>query len=271
MTEVKTKLLAPSLTSQYTVNIYTPPGGPQLPEHNQDVINLSCSEASLPGSNLMTHELKDDFVGTTEKIAYRKAYDATASFTFYVNTGYNVILFFEDWIRYIAGEPLIGDKENTDHRASNFVHRTQFKKYYKSQIVINKFEKNYEKNGTYLEYSFIDAYPLSINSMPVSYNSSELLKCTVNYTFTRYVLAVKNFAATTSSNSAESSSNVSGSIGSVENFLNNTDGNGNYVNTNPSNTSNTSQQIDKYMNDKPTGYNSPSTGSIKEMGKYTNY
>jgi hypothetical protein len=191
MSEVKTKLLAPSLTSQYSVNVYAPPDGKQLPFFIQDVVNLSCSEASLPGSNLMTHELKDDFVGTTERIAYRKAYDDTASFTFYVNIDYDVIIFFENWIRYIAGEPFVG--EGVENRAPNFVHRTKFKNGYKSQIVINKFEKDYEKNGAYLEYSFLDAYPLSINSMPVSYNSSELLKCTVNYAFTRYVLDVKGF------------------------------------------------------------------------------
>jgi len=187
MRDVKTALLAPSLTSQYSVEVYAPPGGQQLPFFINDIINLSCSEASLPGSNLMTHELKDDFVGTTEKIAYRKAYDDTASFTFYVNIDHDVILFFENWLRYIAGEPLVGDS-NTDNRAPNFVHRTQFKKNYKSQVVINKFEKDYEKGGSYLQYTFLDAYPLSINSMLVAYNASDLLKCTVNYAFTRYIL-----------------------------------------------------------------------------------
>ena len=49
------------------------------------------------------------------------------------------------------------------------------------------------------------------------------------------------------------------------NFLNNTDGNGNYVNTN---TSDTSQQIDKYRNDKPTGYNPKPTGPNAQRAKY---
>ena len=44
------------------------------------------------------------------------------------------------------------------------------------------------KTGADIEYEFLDAFPLSINSMPVSYESSQLLKCTVNFAFTRYTI-----------------------------------------------------------------------------------
>ena len=52
---------------------------------------------------------------------------------------------------------------------------------------MNKFERDYE--GRYLRYRFLQAYPISINSMPVSYDSSQLLKCTVSFTYTRYVVS----------------------------------------------------------------------------------
>ena len=57
------------------------------------------------------------------------------------------------------------------------------------------FEKNLEaKRGSAdrirraipLTYTFINAFPLSIASMPVSYESSSLLKCTVSFTYSRY-------------------------------------------------------------------------------------
>jgi hypothetical protein len=99
MTELKGKILRPSLTSQYKVEVLPPngPGSPNLGYTNQDVLNLSCSEAALPGSSLMTHEMKDDHHGVTEKIAYRKSYDDSASFTFYVSVDYTTITFFENW------------------------------------------------------------------------------------------------------------------------------------------------------------------------------
>ena len=57
---------------------------------------------------------------------------------------------------------------------------------YKSRIFIRKFERDYA--GRNLEYSFYDAYPLSINSMPVSYDESKVLQCTVNFCFSRYTI-----------------------------------------------------------------------------------
>ena len=39
-----------------------------------------------------------------------------------------------------------------------------------------------------LEYRFVRAFPISINSMPVSYDSSSLLKCTVSMSYIRYTL-----------------------------------------------------------------------------------
>lgn len=212
MSEVKTKLLNLSLTSQYSVEIYPPPPSlisrafgftenkPNLNAFDQDVLNLACFEAALPGSSLLTHEAKDDYVGVTEKIAYRKSFDDTASFSFYVNVNHENIFFFEDWIRFISGEPLIRDPVISSYGPnirSDFVHRMRFRSEYVSPaIIINKFEKDYEKKGVYTEYRFVDAYPTSINSIPVSYESSQLLKVTVNFTFTRYLIRIVPYGET---------------------------------------------------------------------------
>ena len=40
-----------------------------------------------------------------------------------------------------------------------------------------------------MNYKFINAYPISINSIPVSYDSSQLLKCTVSFTYSRYIIS----------------------------------------------------------------------------------
>ena len=40
------------------------------------------------------------------------------------------------------------------------------------------------RNG--MVYTFINAFPLSINSMPISYNNTETLKCSVNFVYDRY-------------------------------------------------------------------------------------
>jgi hypothetical protein len=57
---------------------------------------------------------------------------------------------------------------------------------YRTEMFIQKFERDFL--GNYLEYVFVRAYPIAIASMPVSYNASELLKCSVSFTYNRYVL-----------------------------------------------------------------------------------
>ena len=54
-------------------------------------------------------------------------------------------------------------------------------------LKVTKFEKDHQN---LLQYEFIRTFPLAINSMPVSYDTSSLLKCTVSMSYIRYV--VKN-------------------------------------------------------------------------------
>ena len=43
-------------------------------------------------------------------------------------------------------------------------------------------------NASSLEYKFVRSFPRSITSMPVTYDASSLLKCSVQMTYTRYVV-----------------------------------------------------------------------------------
>lgn len=61
----------------------------------------------------------------------------------------------------------------------------KFPEEYRTDIFVQKFEKDFI-NST--EYTFIGAYPISINSMPISYDSSQLLKCTVSFSYIRYFM-----------------------------------------------------------------------------------
>ena len=56
----------------------------------------------------------------------------------------------------------------------------------KVSLEITKFEKNLDsrRQTKTLTYKFVNCFPLSINSMPVSYDGSQLLKCTVSMAYT---------------------------------------------------------------------------------------
>ena len=48
-----------------------------------------------------------------------------------------------------------------------------------------KFERDYQQQ---LTYEFIRSFPLSISSMPVSFEASSLLKVTVSMSYIRYIV-----------------------------------------------------------------------------------
>lgn len=195
VSDIKSSLLRPALTSHFQC-WFNPPtlvrdwvdkyrvgaglGDGYTP--NSDFFSLSCSEASLPGSSLATHELNNDFTGVTERHAYRRLYDDRADFTFYVDHDHNIIKFFENWIAFIVDEQYARGIEE-----ESYFYRVNYPNTYRTEIYLNKFERDYQ--GRYTRYRFLQAYPISINSMPVSYDSSSLLKCTVSFTYTRYILS----------------------------------------------------------------------------------
>ena len=210
LSKLKSKLMRPATTSHFLCQFQPPSGGAiqsfassraadgflgataYTDSGGAELIELSCASASLPGSSLATHEINNDFTGVTERHAYRRQYDERSDFTFYVDSDYKIIDFFESWMSFIVGEDNLDEQVNP-----NYSYRMNFPKDYKTDyLYITKFEKNYnspQKLGeelvpTSLTYQFINAFPISINSMPVSYEGSDVLKCTVSFTYSRYVI-----------------------------------------------------------------------------------
>jgi len=180
--QIKSALLRPSLTSKFSISIQSPTVlSGFFNTTTSDEFSMSCSEASLPGSSLNTQEITGDRHGVTERNAYRRMYDDRIDLTFYVEgEDHTQIRYFEKWINFIVGD------DTRDARTSRtYDYKVKYPNEYKTIMFIEKFEKDY---GVPLIYTFIDAYPISINSMPLSYGSTDLLKCTVSMTYLRYLV-----------------------------------------------------------------------------------
>ncbi len=196
LSEVKAKLLNPATSSHFQVSIGQPPGnfrtflGETGAYNDQDRLNLLCCNASLPGSQFSTAEITNDFTGVTERHVNRRMYDQKTDLTFYTDADqYLPIRYFEAWMNYISNESTAGSAQG---RVSdpNFFYRMKYPNQYKGTLEITKFEKNLNSNQSAkpLTYSFVNVFPLSINSIPVSYETSSLLKVTVGFTYSRYYL-----------------------------------------------------------------------------------
>ena len=205
--KIKSTLLRPATTSHFEVRIGIPRNTRTsglgshlrgfLSGNSQENLNLMCCEAVLPGSQLATTEITNNYTGVTERHAYRRIYDETIDLSFYVDAGnYLPIRFFEEWISGIVNE------NQQEAESGDYNYRVKYPDdYMATGLKVVKFEKtgnsaipfvpssgNMAYSGGQLEYSFIRSYPRSITSMPVSYDGSSLLKCSVQMTYLRYVV-----------------------------------------------------------------------------------
>tara|TARA_Y100000996_G_scaffold415557_1_gene411116 strand:+ start:1286 stop:2128 length:843 start_codon:yes stop_codon:yes gene_type:complete len=206
VSEIKSKLLRPALTSDYEVRIELPLANAGVPKfrttEDQSKLYLQCCSASLPGSSLATYDINNDRHGVTERHAYRRVYDDRIDLEFYVDAdNYYPIRFFESWLGYImdqedraeskstTGVPNSGAVSNqssgANARSKNYFYRSRFFDEYVASMTVTKFERDHRQS---LTYTFLQAYPFSISSMPISYETSGLLKCTVGFKYVRYLI-----------------------------------------------------------------------------------
>ena len=215
--DIKATILKPAMTSQFMVYVDFPtkvktymterkladPQGGVL----RGGLNLACSEASLPGSSLATLELTGDRTGVTERHVHRRMFDDRIDLTFYVDAdNYLPIRAFEFWKEYITG-----GNTTTELAAANHFYRMKYPDDYITgaggktgggggELRVVKFERdsdgsfrgnngivNGSQNG--LTYNFVRAFPIAVASMPISYEASSLLKCTVSMTYIRYTIS----------------------------------------------------------------------------------
>ncbi len=253
MSQIKKNLLRPALTSHYGVTIGIPAVlRPMLSgsmRNGQEQLNLSCSEAVLPGSNLATMQINNNFTGVTERHAYRRVFDDRVNFTFYVNAdNYLPIRFFEAWKSYIMNEDDISG--NHLPKNLNYNYRVRYPDepgsgYTATGLTITKFERDYRGS---LTYEFIKSYPISISAMPVSYDTSGLLKCTVSMTYLRYVVAQtdqfsKGKPEKPTSSETPNSTTPKSAWTSFDKSI-------------------TGQDYSKYFNSNTNAFDQPSTGSL---------
>ena len=184
----RSALSAPALTNLYQVDIELDnrtlfSAINQLTGVRQDWfvrnVGIACYDATLPTSTLATAEVKDNFQGINQQFAHTRFY-TDSSFSFYIDKDYRVLLFFEAWMDYISNGANISENDR------RFYRRFRYPNTYKCDgLQITKFDKNLDKKIT---YQFKNAFPKSIQSIPVSYGTADLLKVSVTFAYDRYIL-----------------------------------------------------------------------------------
>ncbi len=144
-------------------------------------LGLLCNNAELPATTMATAQIEGNRMGIIEKFAHSRVY-TDSSFTFYVDSDYKALEFFELWQEFIASGSDESDGADKSHIA--YYHRMQYPQEYKvDTIKIQKFNKDHFRS---VEYTFLNAFPVAVSSMPVSYDGNSVLECQVTFSYDRY-------------------------------------------------------------------------------------
>ena len=164
-----------------------------------------CHSTTLPGATMRTFDEYGSRQGITERFPVTRDYEPI-TMEFYVDAKeYGIIRLFEEWLNFI--NPLYtsrgratsgsraGSTSSKENFSSNNFYRLRYPNTYTRDIAVTKFERDLiVENGTVrstpsmLTYKFINAYPISLTALPVSYEVSTITKTSVTFNYERYVI-----------------------------------------------------------------------------------
>ena len=171
-----------------------------------------CHSAALPGVSLGLYEETGSRQGIVEKFPIVRQFPEV-TFDFYVDAEYGIIRLFEEWMNFInplyittgdsstASRVVQGSYRGSTSNVASFdennFYRMRYPDTYKRKLAISKFERDIDiSNGTgkvistpsMLTYEFINAFPINLTALPVSYEGSTITKTTVTFAYDRYVV-----------------------------------------------------------------------------------
>ena len=172
-----------------------------------------ASDVTLPGASFDMAESMGDRQGTIERFAQRRLY-APLTVTFYVDSDYNILRLFEEWMNYI--NPIhneSGRYKGSYQGPKGYDDRNNYYKFrypdkYRKRIIVTKFEKDFYQGadmnetrirdgddlipGSLLFYQFIDAFPSNIVAIPLTYQGTSVMKVTIEFQYLRYNVITNN-------------------------------------------------------------------------------
>lgn len=160
-----------------------------------DNMMFLCDEASLPGTFAATQEIDGLFAGRLIQYPHGKLYN-DFRLSFIMTNEVNPQKFFEAWFYSIFPERSINGQgeiiSNDVSNRLNFSNATTIRFYEEivcPQITVTKSFKDRSsyKGGQSCKYDIVNAYPYTIESVPLGYGASTLNKLKVSFRYEKHV------------------------------------------------------------------------------------
>jgi hypothetical protein len=131
---------------------------------SQDLINVMCKSAALPGSNLGVIEVP--FRGRTVKIAGDRTFD-TWTATFFNDKDLKLRSFFEQWANTI----------NTHDDNSAPLFKPNKSDGYMGELIVKQLEKDASAGGAVLrQYTLLHCFPTNVSPIDLAYDSNDQIE-----------------------------------------------------------------------------------------------
>jgi hypothetical protein len=150
-------------------------------------VGLLCSSASLPGSTHDTAQINGNYTGVIEKFAHTRIF-TEIQLEFLIDKEYKALKFLEHWIEYISSGSKVSQSAPGYYYRMKYPYPDKNGKgggYKCDQTKILKFDRDYQNE---VQYNFYGMFPLSLSSLSVSYEESQILKATASFNYERYVV-----------------------------------------------------------------------------------
>lgn len=147
---------------------------------------IFCDEVSLPGYQSGTGQVSR-LTGDTQVYYPTTPIYNDIQLSFMCDAYMTPLHKLNTWMRYIF------DDENSSDDGVERGTRLRYPDQYQAKIKIHKTERSaFNDNGaTSVVYTLHDAWPYSIDSTPLSYGSSQLVKITANFYYRRWTIGDK--------------------------------------------------------------------------------
>ena len=130
----------------------------------QDLVNVMCKSAALPGSNLGVIEVP--FRGRTVKIAGDRTFD-TWTATFFNDKDFKLRSFFEQWANSI--------NTHGDNTAPLFTPNKSDG--YMGELIVKQLEKDTSDSGAVLrQYTLVHCFPTNVSPIDLAYDSNDQIE-----------------------------------------------------------------------------------------------
>ena len=153
----------------------------------REKMSLLCTQAEIPGTSYVPSSAIGHRQGIQEDFPNLRNFPPL-NLSFYCDADHVILEVLESWMSYI--NPI-----QTGSRQSNAYSRFNYPEEYKETIHITKFERDTfireSRNASYQSditmYEFVNAWPSDLTSMRVAYGDSNVLRCSIQFAYDRFI------------------------------------------------------------------------------------